>query len=310
MDFAKLVRGIVILGLSVLLASCHGSSKESVGKIEEPDKAPKKIYPFDTSRGCYNDGIVNGTPVIKTNPLNSHVVMVLSRFQKGSGQEAEILSTMCTGTLIGPHTVLTAAHCFPKNLISTQIIASINLFCSSGFNKELVFPVLKIDIHPDYRFKDSPSISSPDNDVATVQFEGLLPAEYTPLPVRKIDVLQEMGNQSARMVMVGYGRTRTEDESLPELRFVSKTWDTLLLTKDSQNLIDRLSLVGINQSDARGGCSGDSGGPLLIADSDGFRILGVASYIESQSEDKLCEQGQIYYSYIPAYWDWISRQIK
>lgn len=300
-------RLLVMMVLISLLVGCQGDRK-TVAKTE-PTEPPPKVYRFDESRGCYADGIVNGYVADQTNPLKGHVVMVLSRFKKDDFS-SEVLSTLCTGTLINSKTVLTAAHCFPKNTIATQIIASINLFCSSGFTKQLVYPAYNVTIHPEYRHKTTPSSTSPDFDIATAKFDGILPPEYSPLPLVQVDVRTEMTNPSSQMVMIGYGRTHTTDDSLPELRYVSKGWDQLLLVKDSVNLIDRSKLISVNQTDAHGGCSGDSGGPLLVANNGNFKIIGVASYIESTSESKLCEQGQIFYSYVPSYWDWINKQLE
>ena len=303
MDRPRKVLMMVVAALAIV--SCQ--KKESVSKTE-PIEPPRKVYPFDKTRGCYADGIVNGYIADKTNPLRNHMVMVLSRFQKDD-YSSDVLSTLCTGTLVDHKTVLTAAHCFPKNTISTQIIASINLFCSSGFNQRMVYEAYNVNIHPKYQHKTSPSSTSPDFDIATVKFDGILPPEYSPLPLVPVDIRQEMNNPASQMVMIGYGRTHTSDDSLPELRYVTKAWDQLMLVKDSVNLIDRSGLVSVNQADSHGGCSGDSGGPLLIAENGAYKIMGVASYIESVSESKLCEQGQIFYTYVPSYWDWIQEQL-
>lgn len=303
MDRPRKVLMMVVAALAIV--SCQ--KKESVSKTE-PLEPPRKVYPFDKTRGCYADGIVNGYIADKTNPLRNHMVMVLSRFQKDD-YTSEVLSTLCTGTLVDNKTVLTAAHCFPKNTISTQIIASINLFCSSGFNQRMVYEAYNVNIHPKYQHKTSPSSTSPDFDIATVKFDGILPPEYSPLPLVPVDIRQEMNNPASQMIMIGYGRTHTSDDSLPELRYVTKAWDQLMLVKDSVNLIDRSGLVSVNQVDSHGGCSGDSGGPLLVAENGAYKIMGVASYIESVSESKLCEQGQIFYTYVPSYWDWIQEQL-
>lgn len=305
MDMDRPRKALMMVVAALAIVSCQ--KKVSASKTE-PIEPPRKVYPFDESRGCYADGIVNGYIADKTNPLRRHMVMVLSRFQKDDFS-SDVLSTLCTGTLIDNKTVLTAAHCFPKNTISTQIIASINLFCSSGFNKRLAYSAYNVNIHPQYKHKTSPSSTSPDFDIATVKFDGVLPPEYSPLPLVPVDIRQEMNNPASQMVMIGYGRTHTSDDSLPELRYVTKAWDQLMLVKDSVNLIDRSSLVSVNQADSHGGCSGDSGGPLLVAENGAYKIMGVASYIESVSESKLCEQGQIFYTYVPSYWDWIQEQL-
>lgn len=297
----------LLAGLLLFTIGCHsGGGKESISSPPAPP--PPKQYKFDQTRGCFQEAIVNGTVANSDNPLTSHVVMLISRYFNESTGNTE--DTLCTGSLVGPKTILTAAHCFPKNTISTQVVASINLFCSSGFNQKLIYPARLVTIHPQYQHKDNPSSNSPDSDVAVVKFDGLLPAHYSPLALEKIDIRQEMQNTNSHLVMVGYGRTSLKDQSLPELRYLSKNWDRLILFKDSVNLVDTLGLLSVNQSDSRGGCSGDSGGPLLIEDQGNYKIIGVASYIESASQSKLCEQGQIYYSYISTYWDWIEAQTR
>jgi hypothetical protein len=302
-------RAFILIGLTSLIISCQQNERRNVGNTESKP-APKKAYHFDSAQGCYSPAIVNGVATTPSNPLNKHLVMVLSKFETSSNQDSEASSTLCTGTLVGPNTILTAAHCFPKNTVATQIVASINLFCSSGFSKQLVYPANQIKIHPLFQHKDTPSTTSPDYDIAIVQFDGILPSHYEPLKLHKLDIRTEMQSPTSGLIMTGYGRTNTSDDSLPELRFVNKGWDRLILERDSTNLIDRLNLISINQSDSRGGCSGDSGGPLLIADQGSYKVVGVASYIESAVESKLCEQGLIFYSYLPSYWDWISEQLK
>lgn len=307
MDKDRPVKALIIVMTILTLAIGCQPKKNNVSKVV-PIEPPKKVYRLDESKGCYSEAIVNGYVADQTNPLKSHIVMVLTRFQKDDFS-SEVLSTLCTGTLIDSNTVLTAAHCFPKNTISTQIIASINLFCSSGFNKRLVYSAVEINIHPQYRHKNTPSSTSPDFDIATVKFDGVLPPPYAPLKLSPVDILSEMANPTSQMIMIGYGRTHTNDDTLPELRYVIKNWEQLKLFKDSVNLIDHLNLVSVNQQDAQGACSGDSGGPLLIADKGTYKIVGVASYIESTSESRLCEQGQIFYSYVPSYWHWIQEQL-
>lgn len=306
----------MIIGIICFALGCQKSDNEKVGDIipvtppasKDENNGENKVT-YDSTLGCFNNGIVNGSTVEPSSPLKNHVVMILSRLKEEVGEKPS--QTLCTGTLVGPKTVLTAAHCFPREVISTQIITSINLFCSSGFNRKLIYDAIKVEIHPDYYFKETPSISYPDHDIAIVHFEGMLPADYTPLEVKNIDIIEEMQNKAAQMVMIGYGRTQTKKaDPLPELRFVTKDWDHLLLTKGSVNLIDRLGLIAVNQTDAHGGCQGDSGGPLLVIDNGEVRILGVASYIEGPSKNTLCENGHLYYSYISSDFDWIKRRVQ
>jgi hypothetical protein len=299
------------LGLMLLTqVACQKTDHVNSGEAQPTPKNPN--YKFDSKNGCYIPAIVGGQKVDKTNPLKNHVVMVRSTIQVGNQKKDRI----CTGTLIGNNTVLTAAHCFANknNILYSAIYATIDLNCSSGFNKRLIYEITSVDLHPNYALDSNPSKNSQDYDLAVVKFSGILPSEYRPLSLLPIDIHSLINNPAQKFIMTGYGKTSTNSDLLPELRFLTKQASSVFLTKPdpssgaSIDLIKQMGLIGLKQNDARGVCNGDSGGPLLLASGNSYVIVGVASYLEGFT-NTICENGKIYYSFTTTYYDWITSHL-
>ena len=301
------------LGLMLLTqVACQKTDHVNSGEAQKTPKTPS--YKLDSKNGCLIPAIVGGQKVDKTNPIKNHVVMVRTTFQVGKDKKDSI----CTGTLIDNNTVLTAAHCFANknnNILYSAIYASTDLYCSSGFTKRLIYEITSIDLHPNYILGSNPSKNSHDYDLAVVKFSGILPSEYHPLSLLPIDSNSLTNSPTQKFVMAGYGKTSTQSDLPPELRSITKLATSIFLTKNdtssgaSIDLIRQMGLIGLKQNDARGVCNGDSGGPLLLPSGDSFSIIGVASYLEGYNSNTICENGNIYYTFISTYFDWIKSHL-
>lgn len=302
---------ILIVICLIVLAACQ--KRETVAAGTTPPSTPTPQYSPDSQRGCLLPAIVGGQKIDSNHPVANHVVMIITIILDNPKPKKQII---CTGTLIDDHTVLTAAHCF--NTGSTPslsyVIANTDLYCSSGYTKDLSFAASSIIIHPQYVRNSEPSKDQPYYDLAVVKFKGILPYKYKPVSFATMS-MESIATSGLGLIMAGYGKTKTKDTSYPELRLVNKSTSQVFLSKvDSStgkliNLITEMSLFGVKQADAHGVCSGDSGGPLLVKYNNEYQILGVASYIEGYNANTLCENSNSYYTYTENYLDWIKSQL-
>ncbi len=190
--------------------------------------------------------LVNGTSREEYLGLSIQETAV-GRLIPADAESVTSAATGCTGTVIAPGWVLTAAHCNLPTQGPLRFVVS-----NASGEETAAWPSRRILPHGTF-------------DLMLVELEAD-PAEMT-AAAGYIPVADENDavNPGDRMVMVGFGTT--ENGTRGDRRFLVER----LVAQDDEMLV-------VDGHSRTGACTGDSGGPLLFRAEDGtIRVAGVLS---------------------------------
>ena len=159
----------------------------------------------------------------------------------------------CTGTLIGPRKVLTAAHCVDGFSASRMKFA----IGPNAYSPQATVQAVTLEPHPGY---NPQSIS---NDIGLVYL-----AENAPVAPMAVVGAMDSGWVGTELFFVGYGVSDGYNQSGAGLK--RAVWMS----------ISQVNPTSFRYDDPnRNTCNGDSGGPAFYRSADGsYRVAGVTSY--------------------------------
>ena len=212
--------------------------------------------------------ITNGEP-----DGNDHPAVVLLMMDIGGAP-----AFRCSGTLLSPTVVLTAGHCTPFYLSGGRIFTESdvdggdNNYPLGGGNNTI--EALSWTNHPLYPFANFLL-----HDVGVVVLKSpviLDPADYGVLPsVDQLDALKDIRpRKNVTFTAVGYGLQSVNPKFVQADRV--RTVAHPFLQQINTALVGDYSLMLSNSGPTGGTCTGDSGGPNYLGDSN--MIAGITSY--------------------------------
>lgn len=180
---------------------------------------------------------------------------------------------LCTASVFhvaaGSALLVTAAHCVvasddkgeittpPKALPARELHVTAGRGVDGDLLLEREYPVVGVSVAPGY----NGFLGNPD-DVAIVRIVGAS-ADFPRLPL--LTTADAPADVAEAVTLVGYGQTEDPDES-----------GTRRVTTQNIAWLDQ-NFIGFDQSDGRGLCHGDSGGPVLVSRNEGEAIAAVNS---------------------------------
>jgi secreted trypsin-like serine protease len=224
-----------------------------------------------------NDDIVGGTLVQPTDVVARSTVILTDG------------NALCSASIIDTDLLVTAAHCVTGvGQLYVGFTMNMNRARSSNFQQ-----VLGFEVTPEWAQTQGRTEAKDQGDIAVVRFAGGLPSGYE--PVELLPPTDALRNGEV-VVLAGYGITSAATQQGAGV--LRKTEVTV------KNAAFGQTEVELDQTEGRGACHGDSGGPAFVQSGANMLLWGLTNRGYPDNGPDNCLTNSIYTRVAP-YAAWI-----
>lgn len=205
--------------------------------------------------GSSSERIVNGT----TDTTDTSVVAL--HIASSNGPQGDAL---CSGTVVSPHVVMTAAHCLSPDVVGP--IDHVDIFLGDDpFDPQQMADASLFITASSTTYDAQFSKDAATHDIAVV----VSPAPLAPAPIALDHDGLGNGDIDTPVHVVGFGESNGND---PNSAGPRRSADTVIFGVDDEHI----RLVNVI-------CEGDSGGPTLMTKNGKTVVIGVHSFTTAQN---------------------------
>ncbi len=255
--------------------------------------------------------ILGGEAVVATDVIAKSTVAVFDTFQGGA----------CTGTLLSKNVILTAAHCVQSGKGYLKVLFGLDLKSAHSIDaleakghdrymeamddlEKILQAILDVTLPGDER--QQKLFAAMDDyknwgDVALIKIGEDAPAGFVPAEVLEDGRYLQNG---ATITLAGYGITKPYSEQKPDDKD-----ESILRKVDTKisNAVFSETEMSFDQTEGRGACHGDSGGPAYVKIGEKLKLFGITSRGLNDPDDSCRKLSG--YTYLPAYNAWVTETL-
>ena len=201
----------------------------------------------------------------------AHAILLGAASRDPNGLRRSVVSIensigeLCSGAVIAPDLVLTAAHCLTDQA-SYRVVAVNRAFRPQRFR------IVAAAVHPAFVPGTTPR-TQPGVDLAIVKLERPLGQDFVPFDPSLSGLIDAGEGATIAGFGVSSERLKGTARTLRQTNLVSlgpvQVANRVLIVVDPQRLAE---------TTGAGACRGDSGGPILAAGAGGYRLSGIISW--------------------------------